>query len=211
MVDSYTQRRDVPLSADPPREHPYRTSPPLPHPTTLRRSWLAAESALARSRMVAPDDSDSAARPVLSELTRVRDGWAPASPYARADFDLVTGEEDRPGRRLHRLTNAGEICGQRRATPFGGRGTDRHPSTVQTMVHMNVHWYLRSLADQDTHRGELCPDGRVTAVCGVEFVPPVYSRLALAAGPPDPEQICPTCASGDGSRGSQTPPPSVHG
>jgi len=38
--------------------------------------------------MVAPGD-DSAARPVVSELARARDGWVSLSPHARADFDLV--------------------------------------------------------------------------------------------------------------------------
>lgn len=57
-------------------------------------------------------------------------------------------------------------------------------------------WYLRSLADQDTHRGELQPDGTVTAVCGVAFRPRelfLMGSLALPGGPADPDQICPAC------------------
>lgn len=56
-------------------------------------------------------------------------------------------------------------------------------------------WYLRSLGDRDTHYGDLQPDGHVIAVCGAVFKPrPLpYDRLALAASPPDPDQICPQC------------------
>ena len=57
-------------------------------------------------------------------------------------------------------------------------------------------WYLRSLADQDTHRGELLPDGTVVAVCGTAFRPRALrslGSLALPGGPADPDQICPAC------------------
>jgi hypothetical protein len=59
-------------------------------------------------------------------------------------------------------------------------------------------WYLRSIADQDTHHGELQPDGLVAAVCGLVFKPrPLpYDRLALPGRPADPEQICPQCQRG---------------
>jgi hypothetical protein len=53
-----------------------------------------------------------------------------------------------------------------------------------------MSWYLRSLGDHDTHRGELRKDGTVVALCGVTFRP----RLpALPGPPPDPAQICPRC------------------
>lgn len=57
-------------------------------------------------------------------------------------------------------------------------------------------WYLRTLADQDTHRGELQPDGTVLAACGAAFRPArLYQlgSLALPGGPADPDQICPAC------------------
>ncbi|MGH3823884.1 MAG: hypothetical protein ACRDRA_13800 [Pseudonocardiaceae bacterium] len=48
-------------------------------------------------------------------------------------------------------------------------------------------WYLRSLADADTHRGQLRPDGIVVAECGVRFQPPpiVPNGPALPDYPPD--------------------------
>lgn len=57
-------------------------------------------------------------------------------------------------------------------------------------------WYLRSLADRDTHRGELQPNGTVVAVCGATFRPRALrslGSLALPGGPSDPDQICPQC------------------
>ena len=62
-------------------------------------------------------------------------------------------------------------------------------------------WYLRSLADRDTHYGDLQPDEQVLAVCGAVFKPrPLpYGRLALAASPPDPDQTCPLCQRGKAS------------
>lgn len=61
-------------------------------------------------------------------------------------------------------------------------------------------WHQRSMADRDTHRGRYSPVTRsVHAVCGVEFVPrPIGlhgDRIALPGEPPEPDQICPTCAS----------------
>ncbi len=69
-----------------------------------------------------------------------------------------------------------------------------------------IYWYLRSLSDQDTHRGHL-RRGRVLAACGVEFLPlrALTTRglrryfgkgsrgPALPGEPPDPEQVCPEC------------------
>ncbi|MGH3856333.1 MAG: hypothetical protein ACRDR6_23150 [Pseudonocardiaceae bacterium] len=61
-----------------------------------------------------------------------------------------------------------------------------------------VIWFLRSIGDHDTHRGALRPtDGTVTAACGVTFVPrvlPLGRGLGFTSTPPDPDQICPTCA-----------------
>jgi hypothetical protein len=59
-------------------------------------------------------------------------------------------------------------------------------------------WFVRSLADHDTHRGIYSPATRsVHAVCGVEFTPLPLGlhghRIALQGQPPDPEQVCPTC------------------
>lgn len=66
-------------------------------------------------------------------------------------------------------------------------------------------WYLRSLVDQDTHRGWLGGDGRVLALCGAHFIPKPTVRVVgeppgqLIDGPPElalppvPEQICPDC------------------
>jgi hypothetical protein len=63
------------------------------------------------------------------------------------------------------------------------------------LAHQPVNWYLRSLADADTHRGELRADGSVHALCGVEFVPrPLpLGGPALPGSPLDPDQICPAC------------------
>lgn len=60
-----------------------------------------------------------------------------------------------------------------------------------------MSWYLRSVADLDTHRGRLLADGTVTAQCGAVFVPrPLagYRGALLFPGePPDPDQMCPKC------------------
>ncbi|MGH3694001.1 MAG: hypothetical protein ACRDRX_08450 [Pseudonocardiaceae bacterium] len=72
-----------------------------------------------------------------------------------------------------------------------------------------MSWYLRSLGDHDTHRGELDQDGLVVARCGVVFTPRPTLRVAgpppgelVAAGPAlkgnpsDPEQVCRECQTG---------------
>jgi hypothetical protein len=61
-------------------------------------------------------------------------------------------------------------------------------------------WYVRSMADQDTHRGAYSPVTRsVHAACGIEFIPLKLGlrgdRLALPGWPPDPDQVCPDCES----------------
>lgn len=65
---------------------------------------------------------------------------------------------------------------------------------------MHMHWYVRSLADGDTHRGELSlGTNSVHAVCGIEFVPlqVVINRGPELPGyPPDPQQICADCRRG---------------
>jgi hypothetical protein len=80
---------------------------------------------------------------------------------------------------------------------------------IAKLQHMS--WYLRSLGDHDTHRGELRGDGTVSARCGVSFTPRptlrvagpppgtlVIGDLALKGNPPDPDQVCPECSSGGG-------------
>jgi hypothetical protein len=72
-------------------------------------------------------------------------------------------------------------------------------------------WYLRSLGDHDTHRGELNQDGLVLAACGAVFMPRptlkvvgpppgelVAAGPALKGNPPDPEQVCQECGHGGG-------------
>ncbi|HET9258171.1 MAG TPA: hypothetical protein VFO16_23650 [Pseudonocardiaceae bacterium] len=68
-----------------------------------------------------------------------------------------------------------------------------------------LRWYLRSLADHDTHRGWLGGDGAVLALCGASFTPKPTLRVVgeppgqLVDGPPElalppfPEQACPEC------------------
>lgn len=63
------------------------------------------------------------------------------------------------------------------------------------------HWYLRSMADHDTHRGAYSTATRsVHSACGEEFIPlPVGlrgDRVALPGQPPDPDQVCPDCQAG---------------
>lgn len=56
-----------------------------------------------------------------------------------------------------------------------------------------MSWYLRSLGDRDTHRGQWSGITRsVHAVCGIEFQPSPI-RTALPGAPPDPNQACPQC------------------
>lgn len=58
-------------------------------------------------------------------------------------------------------------------------------------------WYLASLADGGTHRGELRRDGTVTAACGAVFTPKDLFRHpkapALPGEPPDLVQACLRC------------------
>lgn len=56
-------------------------------------------------------------------------------------------------------------------------------------------WYLRTVADHDTHAGRLIRSGYVQACCGVQFAPRLaaYGRLALPSWPLDPDQICAQC------------------
>jgi hypothetical protein len=61
-----------------------------------------------------------------------------------------------------------------------------------------TQWYLRSMSDYDTHRGQYCiTTSKVRTICGIEFVPIPTGwrgdRLALTGKPPDPEQICSHC------------------
>ncbi|MGH3941169.1 MAG: hypothetical protein ACRDTG_21540 [Pseudonocardiaceae bacterium] len=51
-------------------------------------------------------------------------------------------------------------------------------------------WFVASLRDEDTHLGEDSSGPAVTARCGRSFRP----LVALAGAPPDPLQVCPTCA-----------------
>lgn len=64
----------------------------------------------------------------------------------------------------------------------------------QSAIEIIMSWYLRSMADYDTHYGEF-KDGIVTATCGAEFWPRVltFDRRALPRYPPDPQQVCPEC------------------
>lgn len=59
-------------------------------------------------------------------------------------------------------------------------------------------WFVRSMADGDTHRGVYSPATRsVHARCGIEFQPlPIGwpPKLGpLPGNPPDPQQVCPNC------------------
>lgn len=49
-----------------------------------------------------------------------------------------------------------------------------------------MSWYLRSLCDRDTHRGQLRHDGTVVALCGVTFRPRLLpaGTVALPGQPP---------------------------
>jgi hypothetical protein len=74
--------------------------------------------------------------------------------------------------------------------------TERHPMTTDKAA-----WFVRSMADADTHRCIYSPATRsVHARCGIEFQPipvgwpPIVGPLP--GTPPDPDQICPLCVSG---------------
>ncbi len=57
-----------------------------------------------------------------------------------------------------------------------------------------MSWYLRSMGDRDTHRGQLQADGMVVAWCGIRFPPRLLpGGLALPGHPQDRDQICPQC------------------
>jgi hypothetical protein len=75
-------------------------------------------------------------------------------------------------------------------------------SETTTSSEKFLAWYLRSLADHDTHRGWLGGDGSVLALCGAQFVPkPTVRQVGqrFVGGfpdlglPPIPEQVCPEC------------------
>jgi hypothetical protein len=61
-----------------------------------------------------------------------------------------------------------------------------------------VQWFLRSMADRDTHKGRFSTVTRsMRAVCGIEWVPRRFGlreRLALPGEPPDSEQIYLICS-----------------
>jgi len=64
-----------------------------------------------------------------------------------------------------------------------------------------MSWFLRSISDQDTHRGELHSDGTVAARCGIRFPPRLLpGGLALPGHPQDRDQICPECQRAGGAR-----------
>lgn len=58
-------------------------------------------------------------------------------------------------------------------------------------------WYLRSMADRDTHRGTYSITTRsVHAVCGAKFQPLKLTNgapIVLKGNPPDPAQVCLDC------------------
>lgn len=59
-----------------------------------------------------------------------------------------------------------------------------------------VSWYLRSMGDRDTHRGQWSGTTRsVHSLCGLEFAPVAlpYGGFFLPGTPPDPDQICSQC------------------
>jgi hypothetical protein len=70
----------------------------------------------------------------------------------------------------------------------------------------SLGWFLRSLADHDTHRADgVRAEGNVLALCGVEFTPKPTVRLVGKrfvdgfpdlGSPPVPEQVCPDCRGG---------------
>ncbi|HEX6402141.1 MAG TPA: hypothetical protein VF003_03095 [Pseudonocardiaceae bacterium] len=77
-------------------------------------------------------------------------------------------------------------------------------SETTTTSEKSLSWYLRSLADHDTHRGWM-RNGTVLALCGASFIPRLTLRVVgeppgqLVDGPPElgitpvPEQVCPAC------------------
>ena len=61
-----------------------------------------------------------------------------------------------------------------------------------------MDWFMRTLANRDTHKGELRDDGTVATVCGIAFRPMRHYRAStvLPGEPPDPTRVCPRCFSG---------------
>ena len=51
-------------------------------------------------------------------------------------------------------------------------------------------WFVASFRDHDTHQAVERAQGIMTALCGRKFHP----LTQLHGTPPDPLQICPTCA-----------------
>jgi hypothetical protein len=67
---------------------------------------------------------------------------------------------------------------------------------VSTAGDPSVSWFLRSMADSDSHRGDYSIVTRsVPAVCGIEFVSKELplSGPALPGSPLDSGQVCPNC------------------
>jgi hypothetical protein len=58
-----------------------------------------------------------------------------------------------------------------------------------------MRWFLRSVADHDTHAVEGGSDGVVVALCGAAFepLPLPTGDIALPGRPVDPQQICAHC------------------
>jgi hypothetical protein len=69
------------------------------------------------------------------------------------------------------------VRGRGHEAQLGGRGSGglspgEHGGDGLAAGGRSVSWYLRSLADADTHRGDYSIVTRsVHAVCGIEFVP----------------------------------------
>ncbi|MGH3779170.1 MAG: hypothetical protein ACRDRO_00700 [Pseudonocardiaceae bacterium] len=78
----------------------------------------------------------------------------------------------------------------------------RRADSVSRMNATPGTWYLQSMGDADTHRGDLNRDGTVTAACGSRFrpLPLLAGRVSLPCYPPDPDQICPDCNRHGGAR-----------
>jgi hypothetical protein len=54
-------------------------------------------------------------------------------------------------------------------------------------------WYLRSVADEDTHLGQWQADGTVVTRCGLRFPLKSCNYPGLEGEPPDPDQKCRAC------------------
>jgi hypothetical protein len=87
----------------------------------------------------------------------------------------------------------------------GRDSTDRGLRVLcrRRLAYQPVNWYLRSLADADTHLGSYSTVTRsVHALCGVEFLPrPLpLGGPALPGSPLDPDQVCPACRGAKAAR-----------